>query len=87
MSMFDFDENMDSKNIFALPSSTYTTDVSPFFRVFSREELRTDIYNSKVLRETEKSAEELFREGLLIKKKFKAQSDMLLQGPFRYWNV
>lgn len=87
MSMFDFDENNDAKNIFTIPGSTYTTDVSPFFRAFSRAEVQSDLFNAKTIRETGKPIDELLREGLLRRKRFSAPSDMLLYGSLRYWNV
>jgi len=87
MSMFDFDDNMDAKNIFKLPESTYITEVSPFFRTFSRYEVKIDHYNAAVIREKGQSVNELLSAGFLIKKKFSARNDMLLYEPLRYWNV
>lgn len=88
MTMFDFDENMGSKNIFTLPPSTYITDVCPFFRAFSREEAKTDHYNGTVIAANQdQSIDELMRAGMLKNKRFTAQNDILLYGPLRYWNI
>ncbi|CCH46109.1 putative Lon protease, mitochondrial [Wickerhamomyces ciferrii] len=88
-SMFDFNEtSSDVQNVFNLPTSIYTTEISPVFRSLSRNETKIDNYNNELIAQhPDKKIDELLRERILIPKNFQVRSDTLLYGPLRYWNV